>query len=373
MKHIQLIFLIVSIPILTFGQSDYYATDTTASYGIKLKDGGDLMNSRLCQVKQGENIILLTPYEVKEYGFKDGRVYISKEIQIADSSKRVFVERLLKGKTTLYYYKGKGTKTFFIDNDSALFLKVPKRNTAKEHYSELLLNLTKDCPKVSDACKLVSYNKRSFSEFYKRYNHCELKPFPFLKYGMFLGGIHTKPVLNKTTEDGILENASFDPDYSFSYGIFIDAPLFVSNFSILFNVGFYRSCYSSYYKAGSIDYDILIEQSTIKIPLLFKYSFPYLKYRPYINTGLNYLFNVKNESTIYEAAINDDVVQFNAPNRNDLLSDHLLGFSCGIGIQYHINYKRIVFLEFRFGKDYSLYPSEIYNKNSIELLSGINF
>ena len=172
---------------LSFGQTEYFSTDSTASHGVELIDGGELINSQFCRVKKGEKTIEYTPYEVEEFGFKNGRVYISKEIQIADSSKRVFMERLHNGNTTLYYYRGKGIKTFFIQKDSTLFIEIPKQDTAKEDYSNQLSNLTNDCPSVLDASKLVRYNKKSLSKFIARYNKCELKPFPSFKYGLTVG------------------------------------------------------------------------------------------------------------------------------------------------------------------------------------------
>ncbi|MBT3208489.1 MAG: hypothetical protein HN704_07245 [Bacteroidetes bacterium] len=96
MKYSHIIFLIVFIPAHSSGQNEYFATDSSKSIGINLIDGGDLTNSRMCQVKNGAQTTKYSPYELKEFGFKDGRVYISKEIQIADSSIRVFLKRLHK-------------------------------------------------------------------------------------------------------------------------------------------------------------------------------------------------------------------------------------------------------------------------------------
>jgi hypothetical protein len=44
-----LIFIFLFLPILTFGQNAYIATDSLKSVGVKLIDGGDLINSKLCQ------------------------------------------------------------------------------------------------------------------------------------------------------------------------------------------------------------------------------------------------------------------------------------------------------------------------------------
>ncbi len=355
------------------GQNEYFSTDSTSSYGIKLVDGGDIINSQLCQVKKGDKIIQYTPYEVKEYGFKDGRVYISREIYIADSSKMVFLERLYKGETNLYYYKGKSIKTYFIEKDSTVFVEIPKEDKTEKHYSELLLNYTADCPNVSDACKLVSYNNKSISKLISRYNNCELKPFPFLKYGLFFGMVQSKLVLNSNSSDEVLFNTSFKNDNNLYLGLFVDAPISASDFSVFTSFGLYQSSFSSNTLSDSYDADVLINQTTIKVPLMIRYTFPSLNFRPYFNIGFNYSYNLRNESIIYKAELNNNIIQYQTPIKEDLIYDHQFGYACGMGIQYHLNYKRILFVEIRYNKEYSMKSEDMFNKNTLEIISGINF
>ena len=115
------------MPVVAYGQNEYYSIDSSIYVGVKLIDGGAILNSRICQVKKDGEVVEYSPYEVKEYGFKDGRVYVSKEIQLSDSSKRrVFLERLYKGKANLYYYRAKGIKTYYIETDSGTFNRIAK-------------------------------------------------------------------------------------------------------------------------------------------------------------------------------------------------------------------------------------------------------
>jgi len=358
---------------LSFGQIEYFSTDTTSSYGVELIDGGELINSQFCRVKKGKETIEYTPYEVEEFGFKNGRVYISKEIQIGDSSKRVFLERLHQGNTTLYYYRGKGIKTFFIQKDSTVFVEIPKMEKTERHYSELLLNYTNDCSNVSDACKLVSYNKKSISKLIYRYNHCELRPFSFLKYGLFFGLVQSKLVLNSNNSDEDLFNISFKYDNNLYLGLFIDAPINASDFSVFTSLGLYQSSFSLNALSDSCDTDLLINQTTLKVPIMIRYTFPSLKFRPYFNIGIDYSYNLRNESIIYKAELNNNMIQYQTPIKEDLIYDHQLGYACGMGIQYHLNYKRILFVEIRFNKEYSMKADDMFNKNTLEILTGINF
>lgn len=358
------------------GQNAYLSTDSLTYIGIKLIDGGsDLKNSQFCQVKQEDKIIKYTPYEVKEYGFKDGRVYLSREIHITDSSKMVFLERLQKGKMNLYYYKGKSIKTYFIEKDSTMFVEIPKKDKTEKHYSDLLFNYTADCPYVSDACKLASYNKKSMSRLISQYNKCELEPFPFLKYGLFFGMVQSKLVLSSNTLV-LLSNTSFRNDKNLYFGLFVDAPINVSDLSglsVFTSFGLYQSSFSSIASTDSYHTDILINQTTIKTPLMIRYTFPLLTFRPYFNIGVNYSYNLRNESVIYMAEVNDHIIQWQTPEKIDLISDHQFGYAYGMGIQCHLNYKRILSLEIRYNKEYSKESEDMFNKNTLEIISGINF
>ena len=68
-------------------------------------------------MKEGITILKYTPYEVNEFGFKNGRIYISKYIY-PDSIQKVFLERFKKGKATLHYYRNKGGKIFFLEKET---------------------------------------------------------------------------------------------------------------------------------------------------------------------------------------------------------------------------------------------------------------
>lgn len=383
MKHFFIIFLISFIPILSFGQNAYFSIDSSTSVGIKLIDNGDLINSRLCQVKKGESKINYTPYEVDEYGFKDGRIYISKEIQIADSSKRVFLERLHNGKTTLFYYRGKGIKTFFLENDSATLVELPKQDAAKEHYSELLANFTDDCPNVSDACKLVSYNKRSLSKLIKRYNKCESKPFPHFKYGFIIGYEFSKLVPSEKQNDGfeyVIQNKESGLDYfdynydsDFSVGVFIDHPILVSDFSVHVELLFSKHGYSYEYTSEARDLDLIINVSTLKVPLLVRYSLPKNNFRPYFNAGPVYSYNLKNEGFLYESSVSENGIEIKDLFEGSIIPKNEIGYAVGCGLKYDLDFKRAVFLEIRYSQQFGI--SDVFsNKNTmINISAGINF
>ncbi len=371
MKHLYIIFTISLLPILSFGQSEYFSTDSSTSVGIKLIDGGDLINSQFCQVKKGEKTIQYTPYEVKEFGFKDGQIYISKEIQIADSSKRVFLERLHKGNITLYFYRGKGIKTFFIEKDSTLFIEVPKQ-VSDDVYSKQLLNLTVDCSNVSDACKLVSYNKKSLSKLISRYNKCELKPFPHFKYG-FLIGYEFLQLIPSSEQDDNLEYFDHKYDGGFTLGIFLDNPILVSDFSVHAELLLAKHGYSYNKLVDNKDLDFVANFTSLNIPLLFKYAYPSNKIRPFINSGIIGTYFIKNETLLYETTINETIIEINDTEITSMISDYHLGYVIGGGLEYKLNYKNSMFFELRYCNQYNQGDSEFIGNSAFSVLTGINF
>jgi hypothetical protein len=372
MKYLCIIFLILFFPIISLGQVEYFSIDSAFSVGIKLIDGGDLINSRLCQVKKGGEIIEYSPYDIKEFGFKDGRVYLSKEIQVADSSRRVFLERLLRGKTTLYYYRAKGIKTFYIEKDSSLLFELPKQNTAKEHYSKLLSYFTEDCPNVSDACKLVSYNKKSLSKLITRYNQCELKPFPHFKYGLLIGYEFSRLIpSNNQNED--LENLQYNYDGGFSIGLFLDNPILMSDFSVHTELLYSKHGYSYNRFINNKDIDFVANLSSLKIPFLFRYAYPSNKIRPFINVGLIGTYLMKKETLLYETTIKGNTIEINDANITSLINDVQLGYSVGGGIEYKLNFKNSLFFEIRYTNQFGIEDSEFLGTSGFNILTGINF
>ncbi|MFB6342897.1 hypothetical protein ACE1ET_14310 [Saccharicrinis sp. FJH62] len=371
-KYIFTLFLLVISSLLANAQISYFITDSSTSYAINLLNGNDIINSTYCRVKEGNHIIKYTAYQVKEYGFEDGRVYIAKDIHLNDSVKRVFLERLVNGKTSLYFYKDSNNRLFFTEKDSVLNC-IYKTNEKRNDYKNELGNLISDCHINSENYKLVKYNKKSLSKFFTGYNQCKIQNYPFLKYGFFLGRITTSPTLNANNEDEIFKNFNVSSANSLYGGFFADLPINQSNFSLLLSLGYYESAYSGSSKSESTIYDMLIEQNTLRLPILLRYTLPTKRIKAYANAGLSLSNNLKNETTIYKSEISGSIIEFDFPTNQKLMAANLYGFAYGGGIQYHINYRRIIFIEVRYNKEFSFGSASLLGKNSLEFITGINF
>lgn len=264
------------IPFGSYGQSSYFITDSTSSIGVKITDNGAILNARFCTVETVKGTIQYTPNEVKEYGLDDGRIYISKTIFADDSLRKVFMQRLVKGKFTLYYYRGKTSKTFYWEKDSTKFYELPKyhKDQPEINFRNDLEYLTGDCENVRNAIKLASYNIKSLTELVTNYNNCVLKPFQYFRYGLLVGYGLNK-LETSTFKLNSMANINFMNEGGFIPGIFIDYPIEMSNFSLHSDLYFTKNGYS--YISNYTDKDLKQKSSafvanttSINVPVLVR-------------------------------------------------------------------------------------------------------
>lgn len=372
MKKSRISLILLSmIPILMFGQNSYYVKDSLRKYGVTLIDENDVINSKLCQVRIDNEIFKYSPDEVSEYGFKDGRVYLSKEVKISDSVDRVFLERLYSGKTTLYYYCNNEKKTFFLEKDSSILIEIPKLDKKNINYKKQLSSLSSDCPDITNVSEFVAYNKRSFTKYITRYNSCELKPFPHLRFGFAIGYELNK--LRKPSRNLIKYIDYFDFKYEreLTLGLFIDHPLFVSDFSLHTEI-FYSDIGYSYNKlVDNNDYDFVAEISSLKIPVLIRYTYPLNTIRPFIDAGIVMVINIKHENMLFETNISETLIKINDTEYSSLIADNQGGYSVGGGLEYNLSLRKSAFIELRYMEFFA--NSLFLGESAINLTTGIIF
>jgi hypothetical protein len=341
------------------------------SVGAKLINGGAIQNARQCQIEFKKQTLIYSPDEVKEYGFKDGRIYLARIIKINNEEKKVFLERLNKGKINLYYYKDKYGRGFYLEKDSGQLVEILKNGNDNNTYKEFLVSYVQDCDSVSDALKLITFNKPTLSKFINQYNSCIRKPFPFIRYGLTIGYGLTKPAYSKISDE-VLKNAVFKKDKSFNIGLFMDIPILLSYFSLHPEIFYQKNAFSSHSVGNNIVNDIIINTTSINIPVLIRYTYPSLKYRPYINLGGTFTYNIRNNNAIYSTTITNDIVEIEKTNTSNIYSEKQIGYTIGGGIQCNINYRKSIFFEIRYNNLYGI-TEETYGNKSFQYIIGLNF
>lgn len=374
MKRISYLLLLFNILTLNlFGQADYLVKDTSMVVGVKLVDGNQKANAKFCQLKKGYSIIKYTPSEVKEYGFKDGRVYLSKEIQISGSTQRVFLERLVDGNTTLYFYRGKGIKTYFIEKDSSLLVELAKGNGRRDslNFRNRLTNLTIDCPELGNSIKLVRYKKGLLTELISRYNNCEIKPFPYFKYGLLFGYESTKPYILAFQKVEYLDELNFVFEEGITYGLFVDIPIKAGNFSSHMELSYSRLGFSSSKRIGDKGIDFAANLSSLKLPVLVRYTIPLSTIRPFLNVGPLMAYNQNKGDELYSTNIGENTIEIFNIQGASFISTYQLGHSIGIGVEYIRSVGHSIFFEARYNSLYGF--SETLSSRQFQFLIGINF
>lgn len=371
MKRLLYLTLFLIQPFIVNGQRGYYVKDSLISVGVKLIDGGAIQNAKQCQVEIKKRTLIYSPDEVMEYGFKDGSVYISRIIIINNEEKKVFLERLNKGTLNFYYYKDKKGKKFFLEKDNGQLVEVLKKGIDNLNHKDFLESYIQDCNNVSDALKLVTYKKHSFTKFIDQYNSCLHKPFPFTKYGLIVGYGISKPQ-NSRISDEVLKNAVYKNDNTFNIGIFADIPILLSYFSLHPEIYFQKNAFSGHSSGVNTVYDIIINTTSFNIPLFIRYTYPTLKLRPYVNAGGVFTYNIRNNNAVYAATISNDIIEIQETNKSSIYSEKQIGYAVGGGIQYNIDYRKSLFFEFRYNNLYGL-KKETYGNRNFQFLIGINF
>jgi hypothetical protein len=76
-------------------------------------------NAQFIDVATKGDTIRYTAHDIVEYGSRYGKIYVSKEINIDGTNKRVFLDRLVMGDVNLYLYKERNLETFFVERTTS--------------------------------------------------------------------------------------------------------------------------------------------------------------------------------------------------------------------------------------------------------------
>jgi hypothetical protein len=375
---LSLVLLLSMLHLGVFAQTDYYKTYSGINLGLKPEDGGQTLNAKLCRVRLENNTIMTyTPYEVSEYGFKDGRVFRAREIRMNDTIKRVFLELLVKGKMNLYFYKGLKYRSYYLEKDSGELIPLPKdgKNTGDPYFRNILDNATHDCAKLTDHLNLINYRTKTLSSYVEAYNTCKAVEFPYFKYGIMAGFETTTLLIPSSIGVDFLKDNKIESDESFTISLFMDYPIGKKGLSFHPEFQFVRNNFKYHQYNYKYEATMVINTICINFPLMIRYTVPISekKFRPYVNAGFVASFLLKNESLILETTIKDEVIISDKYYRADLLGDQYAGYITGAGVQFNIHHRLNLFAELRYGRSYAFLNNTLLNKRECYLLTGINF
>ena len=313
----------------SFGQRGFIIKSDTAFYNIKIKDQGAVKNGIMCVVgKRNDTQTQYTPYQVKQYGLSNGAVYQAQNITVNGKSKRVFLLRLVRGKVSLYSFKGKGKERFFLAKDDTTALAEISRNvkTDRAFFTEYVSG----CAQAIDNIQYLTCTRGSLTRFVRDFNKCTANPLPRLTYGLLAGVSSTK--LAPANINGVLSSVDFNSNGALTLGAFLDKPIGAGNFSFHPEILFRQNSLALSFNDQNTAYDFVVNNSTLTTPVLLQYLLPGVRKRFFLEAGFVYARSLKNENSLYQYTSSGNNI-FIEINDEPVIDKNQIGFSAGGGIR----------------------------------------
>ena len=376
-KNLALLLLACFIASAAAAQSvNYIATDTATTMGVRLMNEGARLNAQFCHVLVGKDTVRYSPHQIKEYGFINGQIYVSREIIVKGSPKKVFLEQLVAGKASLYYYEDSYGPVFFIEKKGQSLIELVQTSLGSSRFRAQLAEFTSDCKQVEDAVRVVSYTKSSLSTLIQRYNNCELKPFPMKKFGLHAGVGASRLSPSSAQEDMLINLFDFRYDKSFVLGAFMSFPIAQSDFSAFAELMFQKTSYS--YEAKDIIGGNVVAQyiefnntkTMLLLPVMARYTYPSNRIRPYVNVGLQVSYTLNNTNSFIERKNTSHNPLHALPVT---IPSPGFGHVWGAGLEIRLDHRRHVFVDFRSGQLYNVKKFDDLREMTSGVFLGINF
>lgn len=368
MRLLLLSTFFVLSSLIGFSQNhSFYATDTSSSVGIKIIDYGDIENAKFCHVKKGAGVIKLSPDDIKEYGFKKGEVYASKEITVNGSTKKAFLEVLAKGEVNVFRYVDEEQVLYFVKKEDMELTQVPTSN--KKDFHNFIRNLTPNFKEVNQYSSQVKINEHSLKVFFNNYNNRSTKYFPFTKFGIIGGYSFSKFTKSKSSNLPRLKNYEMDYNGGVNFGVFIERPFFSSSTSINIKLFYTQNDISNTLEYDEYKVFFEMKSSAINVPIMIKYTTPTHKKQFFIGLGGIFNHHLNNNSKVWSLDKITDELQ--TLSENEIVAGTMLGVAIGGGFQYNLNHKNTISLEVLW-TNFSTSGDRL-NKNQLHIMTAINF
>jgi len=381
MKHCYLILLaIVLFPIAGKTQNSYYITNNSLKVNAVIIDDGDKNNSQGCKVKTlGGKVFVYSPKEIKEYVIGNRR-YISKKITINGLDKMVFLEQLLEGKNSLYYYHGGKDETYYIEKEDFLLIAVPWWDPIdRNHYKNTLKQIMFDCYNVTDQINITFFNKKSMRRLVMKYNECKSELHSTFKWGVSAGYelMKIKPTMDFS------DNLFFRTDeqlnkFNYSYkgalliGGFVDLPISQSDFAFHISPYLTKHEFSYLLMEKNHDSEMLVTLLALKLPVLFKYNIPFLPSQTFLMGGGIIAYNLKNDLNGYNTYIDNNVYSISQWPEEYIIPKLQGGFSFGGGFSVPVK-DRSILIKIAYDYLYGKKERSVFQSSSISISTSIIF
>ena len=314
------IFLILGI-IQTSAQSDFRSgyivkNNNDTLYGL-IDYRGNKANARECIFRKNEKseVVKFQPNEINTYRFTDSKYYVSKFVNTGEKEEEIFLEYLINGIVSIYYYSDMIGDHYFIEKEKGKLINL--KNESKEviidmtkyiretkDYVGILRYLLSDSPMMLNKVNTATLNRQALIKLASDYHYSicsdksciiyERKPTKIkFEFGPLIGyNIELITARSKAfAGEYYFKNSKFTTAYFPAFGFFVKSNMpFISEcLFVQYEGTFAKSTAKSVAPVNVFDMtfeEFFIERQAYNQSLLFRYEFPRGIIRPAFEFGL---------------------------------------------------------------------------------------
>lgn len=286
---------------------------------------GDKANAKNCIFKKETDLekVTYTPDQIKSYRFIDGKYYVSSFFMNYNFKDRVFLELLIKGSVSIFYYSAEGKDHYFATKDTSIIeldhhdklTGIAEKDilirSKPEKYIGQLKFLLQDQPSIFGSIEKIDCSAKDLILITKEYQKLSCPSQECIQYEKKTGGklklkvgilsstgfsnLSSPPYLMYINDYEETKCLDFKPAFTYEIGASLNMYLdyngrnkFCIQLSPALNFVEYSSNEERPLYPLLYIYKLNINYTTLKIPLLLKYSFyssnmsifPYVKLGP---------------------------------------------------------------------------------------------
>jgi hypothetical protein len=310
--------------------------------GYVIKQEGDtiwgfvnLAKKSVCHYKlqkSDRNHMAYQPGEIIGFGLSEGRYYESRVVKENPKSEKettVFMECLVRGKASIYTYKGRyfiekadtARYELTISKDEVISDEGSNKYFVNKQYIGILNYLFRDCPGINQDIQSAKLSPKDLTLLFTKYNQCTNEPYkqyqehvPWMitRYS-FYGGIITSSM--KFTADG---EKLFGSPFQSTSGIvgataFFSWPRSIDRLSMSLGLMYFSTNFQIAdiyeYRQGTAYSEGVIRTNELKLPWGLHYTFSKKKLAPMIGAGIAASYMLSNSTEFSWEYENDGEVE----------------------------------------------------------------
>jgi len=318
----KIIFIFVILGIIkTSAQSDFRSgyivkNNNDTLYGL-IDYRGSKANARECFFRKDEKfeVVKYLPSEISIYRFTDSKYYVSKSINTGEKEEQIFLEYLINGIVSIYYYSDMNGDHYFAEKEKGKLINL--KNESKEviiditkyvretkEYLGILKYLLSDSPTVLNEVNNATLNRQALIKLASDYHYsiCSDKSCIIYERKPTKIKFEFGPLIGYNIELISARSKAFDREYYFknskfttadfpAFGFFakVNIPFISERLFVQYEGTFAKSTAKSLAPVNIFDMtfeEFFIERQAYNQSLVFRYEFPRGIIRPAFEFGL---------------------------------------------------------------------------------------